>query len=150
MEIRSIDAAQTWPIRQEVLRPHQPLNEMEYPGDLEPSRSFHLGAFREGLLVGIASAFREPLEDPKSRVQDPTGWRLRGMATLPEVRGQGYGRALVEQAFELVRTAGGTSLWCNARIVASEFYLDLGFSLARPDTYEIAGIGPHRLMIREL
>ena len=76
-------------------------------------------------------------------------WRLRGMATTPEVRGQGFGRALLENCFAHIRARGGTLLWCNARVVALAFYEHLGF-VAEGEEFEIVPIGPHYVMTRQL
>jgi len=67
------------------------------------------------------------------------------MATLPEVRGQGVGRALVRRACEEATARGATFLWFDARKVAFGFYERLGFSyLSAP--FEIPPIGQHRVM----
>jgi GNAT superfamily N-acetyltransferase len=95
--------------------------------------------------VGIASVCREPM--PQGR--EPEGWRLRGMATLPEVRGRGFGRALLEACFAHISAHGGQLLWCNARVVALGFYAHLGF-VAEGEQFEIVPIGPHFVMTRRL
>lgn len=140
--IRPIPAAQTRPLRQRVLRPHQPPEAMVYPGD-DAADTLHLGAFVDGALVGIASLYREP---PPGEV-DPGAWRLRGMAVTPEAQGGGHGRALLEACLVHARRQGGTRVWCNARTTASGFYTRLGF-LVQGDVFELPGIGPHHLMSR--
>jgi len=72
--------------------------------------------------VGVASVSHRarPGED------DPGAWQLRGMATTPDVRGAGYGVALVDACVAHVKAHGGTRFWCNARISAQGFYAKLG------------------------
>jgi GNAT superfamily N-acetyltransferase len=71
------------------------------------------------------------------------------MATVPAVRGRGFGRALLEACFAHVRAHGGTLLWCNARVAALGFYAHLGF-VAQGAQFEIVPIGPHFVMTRQL
>jgi ribosomal protein S18 acetylase RimI-like enzyme len=85
--------------------------------------TLHVGAFRGEELVGIASVMRESLPGE----DDADTWRVRGMATLPEARGQGYGGALLERCLTHVTDHGGHTVWCNARVDAAGFYRRYGF-----------------------
>lgn len=49
-----------------------------------------LGAYRNNILVGVASAYHVPLPD------EYFAWQLRAMATIPWVRGFAYGRRLLD------------------------------------------------------
>ena len=69
------------------------------------------------------------------------------MATEPDVRGVGFGTALVAACVEHVAAAGGGELWCNARLAAVGFYRRVGFDVVS-DEFEIPGIGPHVVMAR--
>ncbi len=89
--------------------------------------------------MGIASLYREP------RPEQADGWRLRGMATVPEVRGQGFGIALLAACVDHVAVSGGGELWCNARRAAVGFYRRAGFDVVS-DEFDIPGIGPHVVM----
>jgi ribosomal protein S18 acetylase RimI-like enzyme len=142
--IRKITAAETRILRQIVLRPNQKAEDLVYPGDDSPE-SYHGGIFLEDKLVGIATVYKE------SRPGGETGnsWRLRGMATLPEVQGQGYGKALLNNCIEYIKSNGGKTLWCNARINALEFYRGLGFETIG-ETFDIPDIGLHYLMEKKL
>ena len=142
--VRSISASQTRPVRQQVLRPHQPPEACIYEADDDP-RSAHFGAVVDGLLVGVASIYRLR-EDGE---HDPFVWRLRGMATLEDVRGQGYGVALLEACIRHARRAGGMRLWCNARTTVAGFYGAFGFQ-QKGEEFELPGIGPHLMMELEL
>ncbi len=102
----------------------------------------HFGAFDGDRLVGIVSLYRE------ARPGGPAdGWRLRGMATEADVRGAGFGAALVAGCIEHVAASGGGELWCNARMGAVDFYRRFGFEVVGEE-FEISGIGPHVVMVR--
>jgi GNAT superfamily N-acetyltransferase len=146
LEIREIRAADARPIRHAVLRPHQQPHEIVFEGDDAPD-TLHVGAFEEGRLVGIATVVRQAPEDEDG--DEAGSWRVRGMATVPDVRGRGYGAALLERCLEHARAHGGTWVWCNARVGAAGFYRRLGFD-ARGDAFEVQAIGPHLFMWRAL
>jgi RluA family pseudouridine synthase len=142
--IRPISAAETRPLRRSVLRPHQTEAELAYAGDDAPA-TLHLGAFLGDALVGVASIYREP---PPSET-DPGDWRLRGMATAPEIRGTGAGALLLQRCLDHARAAGGTRFWCNARTPAAGFYRRHGLE-TRGEAFDLPGIGPHFFMWRKL
>lgn len=142
--IRPIEPEETRELRQRILRPHQQLYELVYPGDEAPD-SLHLGAFEEDELVGVASVMREPL--PGEEHLD--AWRIRGMATLPEVRGHGHGVALLERCLTHVSEHGGTVAWCTARVTALEFYRHFGFE-AQGEAFDVPVIGKHYVMSHRL
>ena len=145
MDVRPITAAETRPIRSEILRPGHPPESLVYPGDDAPD-SFHAGAFVEGALVGIATVYPEPMPTAPDADLDPSSaFRLRGMATRTGLQGRGIGRAVLGRCIEHVRDCGADVLWCNARTVALGFYKRLGFQTLG-DEFDIAGIGPHFVM----
>ncbi len=139
MEVASITAEQTRPLRHLILRPTQPAEATEYPGDHAPDTR-HFGAFDQGRLVGIASLYREPRSDGSA-----DGWRLRGMATAVAARSQGVGRALMRACRDHVAAHGGGELWCNARMVARDFYAAGGFAVVGEE-FDIEDIGAHVVM----
>ena len=139
-----IKAQETWPLRHRVLRPHQPLEECDFPNDRNPD-SFHLGVFDRGELICIGSFYAERAEGLK-------GWRqfrLRGMATHPEHRGRGAGSRLMHFAMDHLVSLRADLLWCNARTGALGFYERLGFEVQGP-AFEIPGIGEHHLLQRRV
>ncbi|MFN0129745.1 MAG: GNAT family N-acetyltransferase [Verrucomicrobiales bacterium] len=140
--IRPITAEQVLRIRHPVLRPGRPIEDAVFPCDTE-ALARHLGAF-DGAdrLVGVVTIHPAPWPGGPP---DPGPWQLRGMATLPEVRGLGYGRALVEAAERVVKVAGGSFLWCNARVAAVEFYAKLGWEVVGEE-FDIPTVGPHYWM----
>ncbi len=145
MQIRPITAAETRPLRGLVLRPGQPPESLVYPGDDAPD-SFHAGAEIDGEIVGIASIFPEPMPlAPDADINPANAFRLRGMATRPDLQGSGLGSGVLLYCIEHLRDIGTPILWCNARTSAIGFYQRLGFETVG-DEFDIAGIGPHYVM----
>lgn len=144
MRIKFIKAQDTWPLRHRVLRPHQAIEDCDYPNDRNPE-SFHLGVFIGEHLIGIGSFYAEKHEALKGWKQ----YRLRGMATHPEFQGQGAGGKLLRFAFEHLHAQKADLLWCNARENALRFYQDLGFTVLG-EPFTIAGIGEHYVMQRRV
>ena len=141
--IRRIPTNEVRPLRHRILRPGQTYEETLYPGD-DLGDTVHLGAFDGDRLVGIASLYREDRSGGP-----PGGWRLRGMATDADVRGAGFGAALLGASVLHAESAGGAELWCNARMPAVGFYRRAGFAVVSEE-FEVPGIGPHVVMVRTL
>jgi GNAT superfamily N-acetyltransferase len=143
-DIRAIASAATHPLRLSVLRPNRPASAAIFPDDDAPSTR-HLGAFRDGQVVGIASLF---VADLTPEHAGAPAYQLRGMATAPEVRGAGFGKALVIECVAFGQARGAKILWCNARTSAMDFYRKLGFEIIGPE-FDIPDVGPHfRMWIR--
>ncbi|MDY7092089.1 MAG: GNAT family N-acetyltransferase [Acidobacteriota bacterium] len=139
-----VTAAETRPLRRAVLRPNQPPEACVYPGD-DDDRTGHLGVFVDTgaeapALVGVASIFEESRPGTTGG-----GWRIRGMAVVPEQQGKGHGAALLTECLEHARRHGGIEVWCNARKTAAEFYAHHGFE-QEGEEFELPAIGPHYLM----
>jgi GNAT superfamily N-acetyltransferase len=131
-----------------VLRPTRTDVELALPDDDGPSTGTYAALDGSGTVVSSARVALSPLPP----VLDPapvagTSWRLRGMATRAELRGQGIGSAVLERAIAHVAEHGGGLLWCNARIPALSLYLRAGFREAG-DPWEDPEIGPHVVMWR--
>ncbi len=140
-----ISATDTRPLRRAVLRPNQPPDACVYPLDDHPD-AIHLGVRAGGVIVGVASFYREAMPG-----EAELGLRLRGMAVRPEHRGRGIGRALLERGIEIACEGSDPPrvAWCNARTTVSGYYERLGFA-SRGGVFEIEGIGPHVVMARAL
>ncbi len=137
--IHAVAPSETWPLRQRVLRPHQTLEELVVDGEYGPLAGWYAASV-SGEVVGCAGVLPEPRQNgPRD------GWRLRSMATAPEVRGLGVGQQLLLRCCEHVAGHGGSSIWCTARVHAAGFYLAHGFHSVG-DAFDIVGIGPHLLM----
>jgi predicted GNAT family N-acyltransferase len=135
-----------WPIRHRVLRPGQPAELCSYPEDDRPGAR-HFAALHKGTTVGAASVYHEdpPAEFVVPGLRQGRGWRLRGMATLDEVRGTGEGSALLRTALTHAVLAGAEVVWCNARTSVAGFYRRHGFHTLGEE-FEMPGIGPHQFM----
>jgi GNAT superfamily N-acetyltransferase len=141
--VRLCTPVETRALRHAVLRPHLTIEEVAAE---ETDAAPGLGVFDdEGRCLACAGVRQEapPGED------DPGAWRLRGMASDPEVRGAGYGSRALRAAEEHVRASGGTSMWCNARVTAQGFYERHGWTPVG-EVFEQPHIGAHVQMRRTL
>ena len=142
-EVRPVTVAELRPLRRALLRPHQEVEDLVYRGDDDP-RSLHVGGFRNGHLVGIASIFPRPM--PGHAEID--AWQVRGMAVEHGLRGYGLGGLMLERCIEHAAVQGGRLVWCNARSGSHGFYRRYGF-IVDGDPFELPDIGPHhRMLIR--
>lgn len=148
--VRAVPAAATRPLRHRVLRPSQPADTLIYPGDDHPL-ALHAAAFLDDQIVGIASVTPGDLPEKFAQPGDDrrAPWQLRGMATAPEVRGGGFGGAILQAVIGYIAEQDGSLLWCNARTPAVPFYLRYGF-IARGDEYTMPITGPHYFMTRPI
>ena len=131
---------QTLPLRQQLLRPHQTVEACRFAGD-DDGDTRHFGAVRGEELRGIVSIYRA--SPPQLAVDH--AWQVRAMGVQPECRRQGLGQRLLQAAINYAAQQGGRVVWCNAREVVLEFYLQCGFRV-EGERFEIEGIGPHYLM----
>jgi len=143
-EIQLISAAETWPLRHKILRPHQDLQSSVYPQDEWPT-TFHVGARSNGQIVGVATFHEEVF--PQLSAQMP--YRLRGMATDTASHGQGVGRLVLEKGIQELQARGCDLMWCNAREIAFPFYEKLGLKYLGP-MFDIPTLGPHKVMYKYL
>ena len=141
--VRRIDIATARPLRVTVLRAGMPGDPAIFAGDDEPETA-HFGAFTGNGLVGVVTAMHH--QRPGA---GPEEWQLRGMATLPEVRGEGHGAALIAAAEAFIAEQGGTSIWFNARRAAEGFYARMRYTTVS-DEFDVPGIGPHVVMEKRL
>ena len=142
VSVKKIKAKDTYEIRQEILRKGVDLP-IKLQGDLEES-TFHLGAFIDDKLVAVSTYMKT-----ENSLFDTAQYQLRGMATLDEYTYNGCGRKMLLFAEQLLKEMGPKVLWFNAREVALDFYLKLGFQ-TKGDSFDIPLIGKHYLMYKEL
>jgi GNAT superfamily N-acetyltransferase len=135
-------------LRRQVLRPGQPWSSVDHDYDSWPD-TFHVAAFGPRGEVAACASFHPDTAPHRPEVEASQTWRLRAMASLPEVRGQGYGAAALRYGIAEIRRRAGKLLWCNARSGAVGFYERLGFSIVGGE-FEIPPIGPHYVMEIEL
>ena len=135
-------------LRRQVLRPGQPWSSVDHDYDSWPD-TFHVAAFGPRGEVAACASFHPDTAPHRPGSDAAHMWRLRAMASLPEVRGLGYGAAALRYGIAEIRRRAGRLLWCNARSGAVGFYERLGFSIVG-DEFEIPPIGPHYVMEIEL
>jgi len=147
MEIHLIPGVAARPVRFAVLWQHRPdCASCFLPEDDAPDAR-HLGAYLpDGRLVGVCTLLAQaPTHYPDAVPAGRRPYRLRAMATLPEVRGTGVGAALVRRAIAEAAACGADFLWFDAREAAFGFYERMGLRyLSEP--FDIAPIGKHRVM----
>ena len=134
IRVEPISIPDTRPLRHAVLRPHQSIEaiiEHELP------HAFAVGGFDDDRRL-IAVGFVSPEGGPGA-------WRVRGMATEPESRGQGAGGAVLAALVEHARANGADRVWCNARIAARTLYERGGFRVTSEE-FDVPEIGPHYVM----
>lgn len=124
---------QTRALRQQILRPHQTAEELAAH---ERPDAYAVGAFEGERLVAVG------LIGPEGA---PGEWRVRGMATLPDLRGRGAGSAVLEALLEHARRERGTGVWAYVRTPAVKLYERAGLSVATEE-FTVAQIGPHVVM----
>lgn len=148
MKTRQLSANEVIPLRHRVLREGKPRETAVFAGD-ELATTTHWGACAEdGRILAVATLMRSP--KPGASASSAAAWQVRGMASAPEVRGQGFGAAVLQAVMDfVVSEEPGALLWCNARVVALGFYRAQGFETEGPE-FEIAGVGPHFVMWRRL
>ena len=145
MKTRNLSPEETYVLRNKVLWPHKK-SLAECVMDIDDlETTFHVGVEKEGEIVAIGTFIKQ--NNPNFDTENQ--YRLRAMATAPEVRGQGAGRMLINDALEQLKTKNISLLWCDARLVAVAFYKKMGFKI-KGKQYEIPIIGPHYLMYKEL
>jgi predicted GNAT family N-acyltransferase len=142
VRVAAVPVAEILPLRRAVLRAGLPIEESRYEQD-DLSTTLHLAAYDDvGRVVGCSTWFPDPLDGRDA-------WRLRGMATAPEVRGSGVGARLVEAGLAAGAERGYDLVWCNARTPAVGFYERYGFEPVGEEFLLVHDV-PHYLMVREL
>jgi predicted GNAT family N-acyltransferase len=134
LEVRRVTAQDTADLRRRVLRAGRPV---ALPGDDDPT-AVHVGVFDGDQLVGTGNVRREPAP----WAPQVPAWRLRGMATEEDRRGQGIGERVLGALVAHCRAEGGGEVWCNARTPARTFYRRAGFTEVGEE-WEDPEIGPH-------
>jgi GNAT superfamily N-acetyltransferase len=135
VDVRAVSPADTRPLRQAVLRPHETLADLAAN---EPLCAHALGAFDGEDLIAVG------LVGPEGGEGD---WRVRGMATVAQARGRGAGSAILEGLVQHALANGARRIWCTARTPARSLYERAGFRVVS-DEFELPEIGPHVVMER--
>lgn len=142
IEIKQIEATQTYPLRIKILRKGIRKN-FHFLGD-NKSSTFHLGAFQKNTIIGIVTFIQK--EHPK--LNGKLSYQLRGMAVSKKHQNKGVGKLLIEKSYHYLREKKCSLVWCNAREVALGFYENLSFKKVGK-SFQIPGIGKHYSMYLE-
>ena len=142
--IERVEAVETYPLRQRILRPGRPPEDAVFAGDGDAD-TIHIALRLNGNITGVVSLFRRAHHE----ATDTEAYQLRGMAMDAGFRGLGLGTQLMLSSVSHVLDRKGGRIWCNARMGAVRFYALHGFR-AVGEEFDIAGIGPHRMMVLEL
>ncbi|UEG54287.1 GNAT family N-acetyltransferase [Mucilaginibacter daejeonensis] len=114
VSIEQIRPQLTWQLRRDVLYPTEHLSAMQMEEDLD---GWHFGAFYHDQLIGVVSLF-----------QDGDSFQFRKFAVRADMQGQKVGDMMLKHLINFAVTGGGHTLWCNARLSATGFYLKAGFA----------------------
>lgn len=145
IEIKMVKPNDIRALRLKVLWPHkETIEACTLPVDTDET-TFHMGAIKEGKVVGTSTF----IIDINSKFEEKNQYRLRAMATDPEIQGTGTGSKIIEKAIEELKSRGIKLLWCDARLRATGFYEKINFKVLG-DIYDVPVIGPHKLMYKEL
>lgn len=143
MPTKLVSLDEIFELRHAVLRPGLPAQTAHFPQDDHPG-VFHIAAYDDdGVVVGCVTFFPAPFDGAPGA----SAYRFRGMGTAPEVRGQGYGAALVAAGLAEAARAGADYVWCNGRTSARGFYERLGFTVYGAE-FTVQPSGPHYVFAR--
>ena len=144
VEINKVDAEKIRSLRHSELRKGQDFYTTAYLRDYEED-TFHMACIVDEKIVTCATFYPEK----SIKIKSNNTYRLRGMATDANFQRKGYASELMKESFKELKKRGCDILWCNARLVAVDFYKSIGFKIAG-DLFDIAGIGPHYYMHKEI
>ena len=144
MDIKVVAAKDIRPLRNLVLRPNLPIETTYYDLDND-IETFHLASIMDNTIISIGTFYPEN----DIELQTKNGYRLRGMATHPKFRRKSAATKLMKESFVLLKEKRCDVLWCNARLVAVEFYKSLGFKITG-EIFDIPSIGPHYKMYKSV
>ncbi len=142
ISLKEINYLGTFPVRSAVLRQGKPIETCFFLGD-DAVDTTHFGLFTENNLIGVASVFKKNNENFDQKNQ----FQLRGMAILKEYQSSGFGKLLIEEIFNFIKTNQTELLWFNARETAVPFYEKQG-CIKKGASFEIPEIGAHFLMYK--
>ena len=144
VDITKIDAEKVRPLRHSELRKGQDFSTTSYLEDYEAD-TFHMACIVDEKIVTCATFYPEK----STKIKSENAYRLRGMATDSNSQRKGYARDLMNESFKELKKRDCDMVWCNARLVAVDFYKSVGFKITG-DLFDIEGIGPHYYMYKEI
>ena len=144
INIKQISPAETFAVRQPVLRPGKPIEACIFEGDNLPT-TIHLGIHADDILAGVISIF----ESSHTHFPKKKQHQLRGMAVLEAYQKKGLGEQLVQAAENLILEKQSDLIWFNAREIAVGFYTRMGYEI-KGNPFPITDIGLHYVMFKKL
>jgi ribosomal protein S18 acetylase RimI-like enzyme len=144
VRIAIVKASQVRPLRNLVLRPGLPIETTYYKEDNDID-TIHLAYIINKEIISIGTFY--PQND--SILKSKNGYRLRGIATHPEFRRNSAATKLMKESFTVLKHKNCDIIWCNARLIALDFYKSLGFKINGKE-FNIKDIGSHFLMWKSL
>ena len=143
-EIQKVTAEIIRPLRHSELRKGEDFSTTSYLRD-DDKETFHMACFKEKKIAVCATFYPESSE----KVEAENPYRLRGMATESSFKRRGYATYLIQESVKELKTRNCDMLWCNARLVAVEFYKYNGFKIIG-NLFDISAIGPHYYMYKKI
>ena len=144
VEINKVDAEKIRPLRHSELRKGQDYLTTSYLKDYEEG-TFHMACIVDDKIVTCATFYAQT----SMKIKSDNPYRLRGMATDSQFQRKGYARNLIVESFKELKKRDCDMVWCNARLVAVNFYKSLGFKIIG-ELFDIEAIGPHYYMYKEI
>ena len=144
VEINKVDAEKIRSLRHSELRKGQDFSTTSYLKDYEEN-TFHMACIVDDKIVTCATFYPEK----SIKIKSDNAYRLRGMATDSNFQRKGYARDLMNESFKELKKRDCDMVWCNARLVAVDFYKSVGFKITGY-LFDIVGIGPHYSMYKEI
>ena len=143
-------------VRYAVLWPHLKSAEDARIDIDESEGAIHLAGMKGEEVVGVASLFLQTCDRFSGFFEGEKVYRLRAMGVLGQVRGNGVGEAIINEAVKILKEEDVKVIWCDAREVAWGFYKRGGFAVVvdkvgvECDAYTVPNIGLHKMMYRRL
>ena len=144
LKINKVKAEEIRSLRHSELRKGQDYSTTSYLKDYEDG-TFHMACIVEDKIVTCATFYAEK----SMKVKSNNAYRLRGMATDSNFQRKGYARNLMVESFKELEKRDCDMVWCNARLVAVNFYKSVGFKIIG-ELFDIEAIGPHYYMYKEI
>lgn len=170
MAIRTslVSVAEIFDLRWSVLRAGMPRQSAVFSQDADPG-VFHLAAYPDGTDVPGGAGAADPVAargaesagtgsagaplacvtffpEPFPEATGTVSYRFRGLASAPEVRGGGYGVAVLRAGVAEAAARGAELVWCHGRNAARGFYEREGFTVVGPE-FQLPPAGPHHLFV---
>ena len=144
VHIKKVDVEKIRPLRHSELRKGQDFSTTSYLKDYEVD-TFHMAYISDEKIVTCATFYPEK----STKIKSENAYRLRGMATDSRFKRKGYASNLMAESFKELKKRDCDMVWCNARLVAVDFYKSVGFNIIG-EIFDIEAIGPHYYMYKEI